>query len=126
MSGENLGAKKLSERIETIVDEAKSAAADAIHLSGVESIGETLKHAMQRALSARENVVMVRLNKESLSRLEELVDAGLVNSRSEAAAFLISEGAKSRSPLFDQISDKIEQIRKAKKELRELFNEPND
>ena len=100
MSGENLGAKKLSERIETIVDEAKSAAADAIHLSGVESIGENLKHAMQRALSARENVVMVRLNKESLSRLDELVDAGLVNSRSEAAAFLISEGAKSRSPLF--------------------------
>ncbi len=47
----------------------------------------------------------------------------MVDSRSEAAAFLISEGIKARQGLFDQISGKIEQIKKAKEELRELLKD---
>ena len=116
--------KRISERIEVIVDEAKSAAADAIHQSGVESIGENLKQTLQGALSARDNVVMVRLNKESLGRLDELVDAAVVSSRSEAAAFLIGEGIKARASLFERMSAKIEEIRRVKEELQDLLNEP--
>ena len=111
--------KRLSEGIEIIIDEAKSAASQA--LSGAETIGESLKETLQGALSARHNVVMVRLNKESLVKLDDLVESGIVSSRSEAAAFLIGEGAKARSGLYDRISEKTAQIRKAKAELRDLL-----
>lgn len=111
--------KRLSEGIEIIIDEAKSAASQAF--SGAETIGENLKETLQDALSARNNVVMVRLNKESLIKLDDLVESGIVSSRSEAAAFLIGEGVKARSGLYDRISEKTAQIRKAKEELRDLL-----
>ena len=105
---------KVFKNIEIIVDEAKSKA---------ESIGETLSETIQTVLTSRDNVVMVRVNKETLSRLDELVEASLVNSRSEAAAFLIAEGIRMRWKLFEQISDKIKDIRKAKEDLKRLLNE---
>ena len=111
--------KRLSEGIEIIIDEAKSAASLAV--SGAETIGESLKETLQGALSARNNVVMVRLNKESLIKLDDLVESGIGSSRSEAAAFLIGEGAKARSELYERISEKTAQIRKTKEELRDLL-----
>ena len=111
--------KRLSEGIEIIIDEAKSAASQA--LSGAETMGESRKETLQGALSARNNVVMVRLNKESLIKLDDLVESGIVSSRSEAAAFLIGEGVKARSGLYDRISEKTAQIRRAKEELRDLL-----
>ena len=123
MTSEGIHRKRLKEGIDIIVDEAKTAAKEAIRRSGAETIGENLKETLEGALSARENVVMVRLNKESISRVDELVEAGVVGSRSEAAAFLIGEGIKRRQGLFDQISGKIEQIRRAKEELRRLLDE---
>ena len=64
---------------------------------------------------------MVRVDKDSLDKLDELVEAELAGSRSEAAAFLISEGIKSREPLFDAIAAKVSEIRKAKEELRKML-----
>ena len=115
--------KSLSERIETIVDESKEAFKQAYQSSGVESIGENVKEAVDRALSRRENVVMVRLNTESITRVDELVEAGVVSSRSEAVAFLVSEGIGAQSELFDRIGQKVEEIRRVKQELRDLLNE---
>ena len=115
--------KSLSERIETIVDESKEAFKQAYQTSGVESIGENVKDAVDRALSRRDNVVMVRLNGESIQRVDELVEAGVVSSRSEAVAFLVSEGIGAQSELFERIGQKVEQIRKVKQELRDLLNE---
>ena len=117
--------KRIMEGIEIIVDEAKSAARSAMKRTGeeAESLSENLKETLQGALSDRENVVMVRLNKESLIRLDDLVEADVVNSRSEAAAFLIGEGIKRRQGLFDRIEEKIEDIRKAKEELRTLIED---
>ena len=66
---------------------------------------------------------MVRVDKESLAKLDDLVEAGLANSRSEAAAYLIGEGVKSRKGMFDKISEKIENIRKAKEELRDILEQ---
>ena len=88
-----------------------------------ESIRETIKDTLEGVRSSRDNVVMVRTNKESLDRLDELVEGGIANSRSEAAAFLIAEGIKARKGLFDKISEKIEEIRKTKDELRLLIEE---
>ncbi len=115
--------KSLSERIETIVDESKEAFKQAYQTSGVESIGENVKDAVDRAISRRENVVMVRLNNESITHVDELVEAGVVASRSEAVAFLVSEGIGAQSELFQRIGQKVEQIRKVKQELRDLLSE---
>ena len=92
--------KSLSERIETIVDESKEAFKQAYESSGVESIGENVKDAVDRALSRRDNVVMVRLNTQCIHRVDELVEAGVVSSRSEAVAFLVSEGIGAQEELF--------------------------
>ncbi len=115
--------KTLSERIETIVDESKEAFKQAYQSSGVETIGENVRDAVDRAISRRENVVMVRLNNESIKHVDELVEAGVVASRSEAVAFLVSEGIGAQSELFERIGQKVEQIRKVKQELRDLLSE---
>ena len=70
--------------------------------------------------SARDSVVMVRINKTSLSRLDELVEAKIVRSRSEAAAFLIEKGIESKQDLFDIMAEKLEQIRQTRDELSHL------
>src|SRR5215470_19488389 len=53
---------------------------------------ESIEKAINSALAARDHVVMVRVNEDSIKRIEELVQSGIFKSRSEAAAFLISEG----------------------------------
>ena len=124
MSEDKKDKKRIMEGIDIIVDEAKIAAREAMRRSGAETLGENLRETVQGALSGRDNVVMVKVNKESLIRLDELVEAGLVGSRSESAAFLIGEGVKARSDLFGRIATKVDEIRKAKEELRQLLNEP--
>jgi Arc/MetJ-type ribon-helix-helix transcriptional regulator len=120
--------KKLIEDVETLVDDAGEAVRVAV-ISGsgaALSVGESLKETIQNVRATRDSVVMVRVNKESLEKLDELVEAGIVNSRSEAAAFLIVEGTKARQGLFDRISSKIEEIRNAKQELKKLLEEDED
>ena len=82
--------------------------------------GETIDTAIKSALSFRDNVVMVRINKESLKKIDELVDAGLFKSRSESAAFLIREGVKARDDIFGKINEKINEIQKLKEELKNI------
>ena len=91
-----------------------------------ERLGENLKETIQGMRAGRDNVVMVRVDDDSKFKLDELLDAGLVNSRSEAAAFLIGEGIKARRQLFDTISGKVEDIRKKKEELRKLLEEDGE
>ena len=117
--------RKISDNVEEIVDEVNKTVRGAI-VSGVdaaESISENLRDTIQGMRGNRENVVMVRVDKASLDRLDELVEAGIMGSRSEAAAFLIAEGIKARQPLFDRISEKIQEIRDAKDELRRMVDE---
>ena len=71
----------------------------------------------------RNNVVMVRVDEENLSRIDELVDSGQFNSRSEAAAFLIDEGIKSKQEMFDKMAEKISQIQGLKDELEAMIAE---
>ena len=113
------------EDIEHLVEDVNRAVRKAVsHGSdAAESMGETLRETIKGARSARDSVVMIRVDKESLARLDELVDSGLASSRSEAAAFLIGEGIKSRQPLFEKIAESIEQIRTAKDELRRLLKD---
>lgn len=84
--------------------------------------GETIETAIKSALSFRDNVIMVRVNKESLNKIDELVDAGLFKSKSESAAFLIREGIKARKDIFTIIKEKIGEIQKLKEELKNIIN----
>jgi hypothetical protein len=81
---------------------------------------ESIGKAIDSALSARDHVVMVRVNDDSLKSLDALVQTGIFKSRSEAAAFLISEGVKAQAPLFDSISERIKEIERLRTELKDI------
>lgn len=81
----------------------------------VENIGQALGDALQ----GRGNVVMVRINDEALSYLDMLVEADVVKSRSEAAAWLINEGVNANQSLFEKIGEVTQQISALRDKLRE-------
>jgi hypothetical protein len=104
---------------ETTPEDAKPATAalkDA--LERVESLGKTLAGAMQD----RANVVMVRVNDDALKHLDMLVEADITKSRSESAAFLITEGVKANKGLFEKIGSITDQIAELRAQLRETVN----
>lgn len=84
----------------------------------VESLGKALGNALQD----RANVVMVRVNNDSLRYLDMLVEADITNSRSESAAFLINEGIKANESLFNKIRDITDQISSLKSQLRQVVD----
>lgn len=88
----------------------------------VETIG-AIRNKTAGNRQTRDNVVMVRVDKDSLDRLDELVEAEVVGSRSEAAAYLITAGIAARQGLFNAIAAKVDEIRKAKEELRKLLHD---
>ncbi len=96
-----------------VLDDAK-AKATALK-DAVGSLGKTLTSALQD----RGNVVMVRVNDDALRHMDMLVDAEITKSRSESAAFLITEGVKANQTLFDKISNITEQIATLRAKLRD-------
>ena len=84
---------------------------------------ESIGKAIDTALAARDHVVMVRVNDESLRKIEALAESGIFKSRSEAAAFLIGEGVKAQSELFKRIEEKIDQIERLRSELKTIVDE---
>lgn len=117
--------RKLSDNVDEIVDEVNKTVRVAIvkGVDAAENLGENIRDTIKGMKGSRDNVVMVRVDKASLDRLDELVEAGIMSSRSESAAFLIAEGIKARQPLFDRIEEKIQEIRQAKEELRKMVDE---
>lgn len=88
----------------------------------VENIGQTLGEALQ----GRGNVVMVRVNDDTLEHLDMLVEAELARSRSEAAALLIGEGVKANQQLFGRIREITDQISVLRDQLRVSVQEEAD
>lgn len=87
---------------------------------------ESIGKAIDSALAARDHVVMVRVNDDSLKSLDALVQTGIFKSRSEAAAFLISEGVKAQAPLFERISERIQEIERLRAELKGIVTPPEN
>jgi len=83
---------------------------------------ESIKKAIDKALSSRNTVLTIRVNDESNKKSNMLVETGLFSSRSESAAFLIQEGIKKQEDLFKRISGKFEEIDKIKEEIKNLIN----
>jgi Arc/MetJ-type ribon-helix-helix transcriptional regulator len=67
----------------------------------------------------RGNVVMVRLGDAPVTRIDELVEAGLFGSRSEAAAFLIGAGVDAQHELFERVGKRSAEIRKIRQSLKQ-------
>ena len=87
------------------------------------SIGRDISRTVERALSAKDDyVVAVKVSHEAQERLEQLVLAGVFRSRADAAAFLIDEGIKAQTALFERVSGKLSEIERLRAELRGMIS----
>ena len=107
----------VEESVEKGKDKVSKTLNDAV--KQVEKQVENLSKALGSALQDRANVVMVRVNDDSLKYLDMLVEADITKSRSESAAFLINEGIKTNEALFNKIREITDQISDLKSQLRE-------
>jgi hypothetical protein len=88
------------------------------------AIGRDISRTIERAISAKDDyVVAVKVSHEAQEKLEQLVQAGVFRNRAEAAAFLIDEGIKTQSALFDRVQQKLAEIERLRAELRGMINE---
>jgi Arc/MetJ-type ribon-helix-helix transcriptional regulator len=68
----------------------------------------------------RANVVMMRLADTAMARLDQLVEAGLFGSRSEAAAFLVGAGIDAQAELFNRIRKHSAEMKRIRQSLRQV------
>ncbi len=88
------------------------------------AIGRDISRTIERAISAKdEYVVAVKVSPEAQDKLEQLVQAGVFHNRAEAAAYLIDEGIKTQSALFDRVQQKLSEIERLRAELRGMIDE---
>lgn len=115
---------RTSNTFDDIASSVRESVKDVAQKTGevVNKATESISKAIESALSARDHVVMVRVNDESLKKLDALVQSGIFKSRSESAAFLIGEGIKGQSVLFDSIAQKIEEIERLRSELKSIVH----
>jgi Arc/MetJ-type ribon-helix-helix transcriptional regulator len=73
--------------------------------------------------TARDQVVMVRLDQETTGKLDAWVETGAVRSRSEAAALFIREGLQVRARELERLEDALHNVQKAKDELHQKARE---
>ena len=73
--------------------------------------------------SVRDQVVMVRVDEETLAKLDAWVAIDAVKSRSEAAALFIREGLKVRQPELSKLEQALAEVEAAKERLRKQARE---
>jgi hypothetical protein len=89
------------------------------------SIGRDISRTVERALSAKDDyVVAVKVSHDAQDKLEQLVQAGVFRTRADAAAFLIDEGIKAQTELFDRVALKLSEIERLRAELRGMIAKP--
>lgn len=88
------------------------------------AIGRDISRTIERAMHAKDDyVVAVKVSPETQEKLEQLVQSGIFRSRAEAAGFLVEEGIKTQSALFDRVQQKLAEIERLRAELRGMINE---
>ena len=88
------------------------------------AIGRDISRTIERAISAKDDyVVAVKVAHDTQEKLEQLVLAGVFRSRAEAAAYLIDEGIKTQSALFDRVQQKLSEIERLRAELRGMIQQ---
>ena len=88
------------------------------------AIGRDISRTIERAMSAKDDyVVAVKVSPGAQDKVDQLVAAGIFRNRAEAAGFLIEEGIKTQSALFDRVQQKLAEIERLRAELRGMVNE---
>ena len=95
----------------------------ALPLSALPDLQDLLAPFFAAKGQTRDNVVMVRLGDEAVARLDDLVEAGIFGSRSEAAAFLVGAGIQAQSGFFERIAAQASEIKKLRDSLRQTARE---
>jgi len=90
------------------------------------AIGRDISRTIERAMSAKDDyVVAVKISPGAQEKVDQLVAAGIFKNRAEASAFLIEEGIKTQTALFDRVQQKLAEIERLRAELRGMVNEPS-
>jgi hypothetical protein len=85
------------------------------------AIGRDISRTIERAISAKDDYMLaVKVSQDAQVRLGQLVQAGVFGTRAEAASFLIDEGIKTQSALFERVEQKLAEIERLRSELRGL------
>ena len=70
----------------------------------------------------RDNVLSIRVDNSDVAAIDALVEAGVLKTRSEAAAWLIKSGIEANRSLFEQVQAKTAEIRRLRGEAQELIH----
>jgi hypothetical protein len=89
----------------------------ALPLSSLPELQELLSHSCGGE-APRGNVVMVRLGDAAVTALDQLVEAALFGSRSEAAAFLLGAGIEAQRELFACVGKHSAEIKRIRQSLK--------
>ena len=82
-------------------------------------VAPTLRDSVEKlGESARDQVVMVRIDEPTRKKLDAWVETGAVKSRSEAAALFIREGLGVRESELADLKEALEGVNEAKERLR--------
>ena len=85
------------------------------------AIGRDISRTIERAISAKDDYMLaVKVSQDAQIKLGQLVQAGVFGTRAEAAAFLIDEGIKTQTALFERVEQKLGEIERLRAELRGL------
>ena len=88
------------------------------------AIGRDISKTIERAMSAKDDyVVAVKVSPSAQEKVDQLVQAGIFRNRAEAAGFLVDEGIKTQSALFERVQQKLAEIERLRAELRGMVNE---
>ena len=90
------------------------------------AIGRDISRTIERAISAKDDYMLaVKVSQDAQTKLGQLVQAGVFGTRAEAASFLIDEGIKTQTNLFERVEQKLTEIERLRSELRGLVgNKP--
>ena len=82
-------------------------------------VAPDLQQAVEELCScSRDQVVMVRVDQETMTKLDTWVETGAVKSRSEAAALFIREGLNVRASELERLNDALRSYADAKERLQ--------
>lgn len=82
------------------------------------SIEEAMERLEDVARSKLSNVISARIGKKELELIDQLVDAGVFRSRSEAIAYFVRRGIESSKEWIEKTLEKIKKIKELQESIR--------
>ncbi len=87
------------------------------------SLRTRVEQSLRKLLSGpRDNVLSIRVDDGDVAAIDALVEAGVLKTRSEAAAWLIKSGIEANRDLFEQVQAKTAEIRRLREETQDLIH----